>query len=643
MGKQKLLALLVGIDKYAGGISSLKGCVNDKNAFRDYLVRQSQHDKFELVLHELENQNATRAAVVDGFNHFNQAADGDVCVLYMSGHGSRIPGPQFWESPDGMNETYLCADSTLEDGGADLIDKELSWLIHRAVGGKNVHFLAVMDCCHSGNNTRDGNMYTVGVRQVQCRNLPRPIEHYLGYRDYAVNADGQYSAPKARHISFGACRSYQTAKEIALGNEVHGAFTTSLLQALEPANTALSYADLEARVAQKIANRTFDQLPQLDAVAGASITTAFLGGAIAAQRRFSIGWNDKKMQWELDAGLLHGIAGGPDGSVIMLKGRPEPLRLLEVLADRSVLATAADLDKKQQYETAVQQAGASARQVAFAPRSEAAGKTLLEQSLANNPWQFIALNPDSDQAECWAHARQGKFALTMAGSDRPLFNPVEAQSGDMAADDFWHKTNAVFQWQHLLDLESSQTTIREDEFELELWHSEGKNWTQFNEDNYQRVPDWRNPPPFCWTRSSECVPGFALRIINTGKRDLHVSALHLSGRYGINNEFLPGRKIAPGESAWMTQNSGGIEYKVIGLDIDKEHWLRGCTDLTDYVKVLVSTAELNTGRFNQKELSLSVLAFRAAMKIGGGSQKVNVLDWTTRRIPLRIIKPHKTQ
>ena len=67
----KIYALLVGIDAYhpqSIGVNSLSGCVNDIKAIKTYLEQRIAIDKkWELVERTLTNCDATRQAVIDGF------------------------------------------------------------------------------------------------------------------------------------------------------------------------------------------------------------------------------------------------------------------------------------------------------------------------------------------------------------------------------------------------------------------------------------------------------------------------------------------------------------------------------------------------------------------------------------------------
>ena len=68
--RRNLYALLVGIDNYPNPNHNLQGCVNDITAVEEYLNERFDQQKYQLNLHILKDEQATRAAVIHGFrNH----------------------------------------------------------------------------------------------------------------------------------------------------------------------------------------------------------------------------------------------------------------------------------------------------------------------------------------------------------------------------------------------------------------------------------------------------------------------------------------------------------------------------------------------------------------------------------------------
>jgi Caspase domain len=145
-------ALLVGIDRYQHPVSPLNGCVNDIEAFDDYLRQRVEGaDSARLELRVLTDQQATRAAIIAGFReHLKPARKGDVALFYYA-------------EPDRLDETLVCHDSR-SPGGHDLADKELAQLVHEVAAGR-AHAVVILDCCHSGSGTRNADLQSTAPRQ----------------------------------------------------------------------------------------------------------------------------------------------------------------------------------------------------------------------------------------------------------------------------------------------------------------------------------------------------------------------------------------------------------------------------------------------------------------------------------------------
>ncbi len=96
---------------------------------------------------------------------------GDVAVLHYSGHGSNVPDDNSDEA-DGRDEILCPTDLDWDDPLRD------DWLRTTFDGMKDgVNLTVIMDCCHSGTNTRAFLPPDAPVRQ---RYLPSPCEPESG-------------------------------------------------------------------------------------------------------------------------------------------------------------------------------------------------------------------------------------------------------------------------------------------------------------------------------------------------------------------------------------------------------------------------------------------------------------------------------
>ena len=94
--RSRLFGLIIGINEYQSGeIPNLKGCKMDAQSMVDLLSQKfhirSSHFRC------LADKNATRSAIIDGFQHHlienNNIEHGDVMIIYYAGHRSRPTAP----------------------------------------------------------------------------------------------------------------------------------------------------------------------------------------------------------------------------------------------------------------------------------------------------------------------------------------------------------------------------------------------------------------------------------------------------------------------------------------------------------------------------------------------------------------------
>ena len=243
--KKKLYALLVGIDQYQPNVpimpgckfGPLAGCVNDANTMLNYLKAE---DGFDLHFLFLKNEEATKEAVCGAMrSHLGQAGENDVALFYYSGHGiQEYADPEVWrEETDGRLECLVCYNETA-DKPCLLADKELRYLIHEIAQGtqaapkeKPPHILTMFDCCHSGDNTRNGFMSNNDTRErrIKC------VAPQRNWSDYVFKDDLNISElktkplsqilPEGIHLHLSACESDESALEV----NGKGVFTSYLI------------------------------------------------------------------------------------------------------------------------------------------------------------------------------------------------------------------------------------------------------------------------------------------------------------------------------------------------------------------------------------------------------------------------------
>lgn len=220
-------AVLVGVDSYErSDIPPLSGCVNDVA-----LVRQTLKNVLGIPNEDIRvvvNERATKANVIHRLRAtLDEADEGDVVVLYFSGHGSQIRDRDGDELGDRLDE-LICPYDMDWDRGTYILDDELDALIERVP--PEILVEVFVDCCFWGAGARDleGDSRPQGLR-ADVRYLAPPF-------DIAARFEGE-EAVLHRH-GFAGCRCFEErnvfwaassegepAAEDYLEGRAHGVFT----------------------------------------------------------------------------------------------------------------------------------------------------------------------------------------------------------------------------------------------------------------------------------------------------------------------------------------------------------------------------------------------------------------------------------
>jgi len=202
--------------------SNLDGPKTDIAAMRELLTRKYAFTAVDT----LEDQKANRAAILGAIKKdlVDDAAAGDVCVFYYSGHGSRVRNSKGGE-PDGYDESIVPADSN--QGALDIRDKELARLFLQALN-KGVTLTAIFDSCHSGSI---GRGYPVEERTRMLPFIETDVAQEPGFRQ----PPGQAGA-----LIISASQDNEEAKERMYEGTWRGNFSWALISVLNQPSVAVN-------------------------------------------------------------------------------------------------------------------------------------------------------------------------------------------------------------------------------------------------------------------------------------------------------------------------------------------------------------------------------------------------------------------
>lgn len=636
--KRTMYALMVAIDRYMPPVPALRGCVNDRDSFKDYLERQFANSKeIDLKIVTLTDQEATKQGVVNGFSHFEKAKDGDICLFFYCGHGSQSPAPkEFWHlDPDGMNESMVCYDS--RNGAMDLMDKELSYLIWKATQKKDVHFISIFDCCHSGTITREA---TMTPRQAPASPFPTRFTEYVGHENYkvtVVEGSNQASPPRGRYIQLAACKEQETAKETQINGQPRGIFTFNLVQVLEQSGGDLTYNELQQILQLRVGNSVRDQLPQLVSTEPKDKDQRFLGGAMPPKELGYLIQFDKG-KWMMNAGSVQGIPA-QGGEIELEDGKK--VKITAVFANKSEVDGMGSRDTTKTYKAFAKRLPFKKMKVAFAPDANNDGKRVLRKTFERYPSLYFEISDSHEEAQYWIRCVDNTFRLTMPDDERPVFKRVEKYS-EQSAIVFISHTEKVANWRNLLELSNPKTSIKSNEIDIQLFRITDPG--NLDDSAPAEQVDWRKSNVYRYELANGAwqQPAFRMKIRNTGNRTLYFSSLNLLDNFEISNRFMPLQELAPGKEAWLLDVFQGETYQTIPLSIDDSYHTWGITEAKEYFKVIISTDPfLKTENYNQEGLELDIKPEEVTSKRAGRTQSNTPQepDWTTREIEVVVVRP----
>ncbi|MDF5723106.1 MAG: caspase family protein [Rhizonema sp. PD37] len=684
---KSIYALLVGIDEYDPAsimtIPSLEGCVNDIKAVEAYLRgRVTKDSEWKLIDNSdrpwvLTNQQATREAVIQGFEeHLCQAESDDVVLFYYAGHGAQEKAPQEFLKieADGLDETIVCYNSRTQ-ASRDLADKELSYLISK-VAQKNPHIVIVLDCCHSGSGTRDVSS-EIKVRRSPVDSRERSLDSFIFKSDLSALDEILNSAksmeqkttslvlPTGKHVILSACRDYELAKEYLGDNgEPRGVFSYFLINTLQSTNGNISYKDLVRNINAIIGGKVKEQSPQVDATDRTELDKAFLGGAISASpTHFNLTYNDKDNSWIIDGGGIFGVPAPSNGSDTILAIFPagctaEQLRqpsealatvkVTQVLPQKSkvqVISGSDKLSQKETYSAVVISLPLPPLKVYF--KGKAAELKLVQQALqtvapGGKPSLYVCQVNDAKDADYQVIVQNNQYWITQPQDSRPVVAPIPEdsnQTGDSNdnALQVIYRLEHIARWHNILELRTPPTSrIKTDDVQMEIIHSEQENSKSGSEMRLE----------YTYENSEWTPPTLQIKLTNNSDKALFCNVLDLSESFAVDVPFFEAKssvKLAP--KGTITSDDS------LQFIIPESYIKQGTTEYKDVFKLIVSSTDFHADFLEQDGLKPPEIKRDAGgyqgtldrLMIGVNSREAvratgNNDDWMTKEVTITIVR-----
>jgi Caspase domain len=643
-------ALLVGIDAYQPPINALDGCRNDVANLETFL-RARVVDR-PLDLKTLLDDEATRLDVIEAFrSHLGQAGPGDVALFVFDGHGSEEPAPPEFAplEPSGRLQVLVCVDTGRRVGGRlsrGIADKELAVLI-RDVASRGPHVAVILDCCHSGDGTRNPEG---SVRQW----IPRPDQVQPEHRDVVSElasarsldaflsgtveswsdlphprgdagdagddggAGGVGPQPaRADHVALSACQSFEVAKELPDGTQTTGVFSAALLTTLQAMGPGATYRELLAAARGQVERRTTEQTPVLYPVSpGGPGDGLILDGTI---RRGTPSFlvTTGSHGFEVDAGLVHGLREPVGGehfelTCTTLGGEPAgQVRVTTVGVGESDVEPIGWTPTEPAYRAVVS--------VVPLPRAlvlseDEEGGELVRHAVETcgpdgGPSVHLRLGDPADDPDAlvlritvhpdgYETQRDTPGGPSITRVDGPCVRLLRADHTPLTADLPGADSAAVrrgvalaehvAQWEQLRALTAPSSALA-DHITLELFDAgSAEAWSGEHE------PLVAAGSYELWYRllgGGYVPPRIFLRVGNTADRPLYVAVLDLTDRFACSTALFPTQRIAAGHRvlAW--------EGAPIPVDLPSGRQVEPGASARDWIKVVVSESDFEASAF----------------------------------------------
>ena len=243
---------------------------------------------------------------------------------------------------------------------------------------------------------------------------------------------------------------------------------------------------------------------------------------------------------------------------------------------------------------------------------------------------FVRETLDGEEALYRLIARDGQYLIAKPDDDRPLVEQVAGYT-ESSARKVVERLEHIECWNTTAELSNPSTSIGPNEVQVEILVDGQARSGQELRLEYQKGQggDWLNPE-------------ITIRLTNTGQRTMFVGLLDLPQTFGIFPMLLNvgSQKLAPGEVGFA---NGG---EPIAVTVPDDLWQRGMNEITDIVKVIVSTSEFDVRRMSQDDLDVPRPADRSAalgaMGVTRGLGQPGTLDRLMERVQTRHAGPGAT-
>ncbi|MCC6725562.1 MAG: hypothetical protein IT258_13730, partial [Saprospiraceae bacterium] len=260
---------------------------------------------------------------------------------------------------------------------------------------------------------------------------------------------------------------------------------------------------------------------------------------------------------------------------------------------------------------------------------------------------FLDWSDDSAAANFHLVCEANEYFMVEKGSEVPLFKRCKLD--ELPA--FFEHADKAAKWFFVRNLDNPLSALKKGLIEIEV--------TKYEADNeYQAQPvRWDKPIDLNYGVVAKGQPRISVAVKSSYGQPLNASIVWLSSDFDIDNGYVQGGKgvllqgIPFYMARWSDKNKEWNEKVFVAMPKPLQDF--GVTEAKEYLKVIVSTKDIDTSSYNQKALPFDEAYYKnrkvvtrsaGTAKGGGGDEEETEPeveakdDWTAFTIPLRIVK-----
>jgi len=423
-------------------------------------------------------------------------------------------------------------------------------------------------------------------------------------------------------VLLAACRADETAKEVLDLGLDRGAFSLALESALREGSGGPTYRDVHRWVSSGVLKRVQGQHPQVEVVTSEDLDRPFLGGAIRPTPRYFT-LSRLPDDWCIDGGAIHGVpkpAAGETTELAIYNVEPSPhevplalASVTSVLPDRSLVSLSVALDDTRTYRAVVTAIPLKPLSIGIDGDEQSSAGLVAGLALANST--LLSLESDVTNVELVVHADSAGFEIARPGSTRPLVPTVRGPGSEA-------RTVAALEhmarWMRLSELRNPASQLTETSVHVGVESTDGT----LGDDGCLRLG-----------YAGDRRPAFTITLTNMTDGTLWCALLDLTEPYGVfTDAFAAGStQLGPSQS----------ESVSLFGEVADDLWRAGTQELTDQLKVVVSTSEFDPRALEQDELDVRMV--RSPETVRGQGVPRSTLERLLRRVSTRSLAPQPVE